>query len=72
MGKNVYISKEWITKCINEFVEQSSLNTMEDGSGEPAWDQVLIGFSSGVDEIWQQYKEYVGAFHWTQIGRAHV
>lgn len=65
MEKKVYISKEWITKSIKEFVDKSSLNTMQDGSGEPAWDEVLIGFSSGVDEIWQQYKEYVGAFHWT-------
>lgn len=24
-----------------------------------------MGFCNGADPIWQQYKEYVGAFHWT-------
>jgi len=38
---------------------------MRDNTGEPAWDDVLVGFASGADPIWQQYKEYVGAFHWT-------
>ena len=33
--------------------------------GEPAWDTALVGFASGADPIWQQYKEYIGAFHWT-------
>jgi len=37
MGKKEYISKEWITKSIKEFVDKSSLNTLQDGSGEPAW-----------------------------------
>jgi len=32
---------------------------------ELAWDDALVGFASGVDQIWQQYKEYVGPFHWT-------
>ena len=38
---------------------------MENQTGEPAWDSSLVGFASGTDQIWQQYKEYVGAFHWT-------
>jgi epoxyqueuosine reductase QueG len=25
----------------------------------------LVGFASGAEPLWQQYKEYVGAFHWT-------
>ncbi len=38
---------------------------MKDKNEEPAWDNALVGFASGADPIWQQYKEYVGAFHWT-------
>lgn len=38
---------------------------MQNSTGEPAWDQALVGFASGTDQIWQQYKEYIGAFHWT-------
>jgi hypothetical protein len=25
----------------------------------------LIGFASGADQIWQEYQECVGPFHWT-------
>ncbi len=58
-------SKDWIKGIIEEFISKSPLNTMQNGTNEPAWDQALIGFASGADPIWQQYKEYVGAFHWT-------
>lgn len=56
---------KWIQKIIQDFIATSPKNTMEDGSNEAAWDDVLVGFASGADPIWQQYKEYVGAFHWT-------
>lgn len=55
----------WIEDIIQDFIATSPLNTMEDGSKEAAWDDVLVGFASGADPIWQQYKEYIGAFHWT-------
>ena len=55
----------WIENIIQAFIATSPRNTMEDGSGEAAWDDILVGFSSGADPIWQQYKEYIGAFHWT-------
>ena len=54
-----------IRSIIQDFLATSPKNTMEDGSGEAAWEDVLVGFASGADPIWQQYKEYVGAFHWT-------
>lgn len=59
------ISHRFVTDLIEQFIATSPLNTMQDASGEPAWDTALVGFSSGADPIWQQYKEYVGAFHWT-------
>ena len=59
------ISSEWIESLIRKFIATSSDNSMQDGTGEPAWEDVLVGFASGADPIWQQYKAYVGAFHWT-------
>lgn len=56
---------EWIRQCINDFIACSPENTMADKSGEPAWDFALVGFASGADPMWQQFKEYVGPFHWT-------
>jgi epoxyqueuosine reductase QueG len=65
MAKRDDISGEWIRDLIGNFIATSPLNTMENETGEPAWDDALVGFAAGADQIWQQYKEYVGAFHWT-------
>ena len=63
--KSDSVTDDWVKKIIQEFITESPLNTMQDETGEPAWDSALVGFSAGTDQIWQQYKEYVGAFHWT-------
>ncbi len=65
MGKNETISENWVNCLIQDFIASSPLNTIQNENGDLAWDQALVGFSSGADPIWQQYKEYVGAFHWT-------
>jgi epoxyqueuosine reductase len=59
------ISRDWIEDLIRDFIASSPQNTMKNRTDEPAWDDVLVGFASGADSIWQQYKECVGAFHWT-------
>ncbi|MCP4630052.1 MAG: epoxyqueuosine reductase [bacterium] len=65
MAKRTGISGDWIKSLINDFIAGSPDNTMQNEAGDPAWDDALVGFASGADPIWQQYKEYVGAFHWT-------
>jgi len=65
MEQNINISEDWIKTTIQDFIATSPLNTMQNETDEPAWDSSLVGFASGADPIWQQYKEYVGAFHWT-------
>jgi epoxyqueuosine reductase len=59
------LSRDGIKGLIHDFISGSPQNTLGDGSGEPAWDNAVVGFVSGGDPIWQQYKEYVGPFHWT-------
>lgn len=59
------ITGSWVKKLIHDFITDSPRNTMENQAGDPAWDDALVGFAAGSDPIWQQYKEYVGAFHWT-------
>lgn len=65
MKKDADVSGEWIKDLIQDFIATSPENTMRNQAGDPAWDSALVGFASGADQIWQQYKEYVGAFHWT-------
>lgn len=59
------LSTDWVRSLIGEFISTSPLNNLGDQTGEPAWDDALVGFASGADPIWQQYKEYIGPFHWT-------
>jgi epoxyqueuosine reductase QueG len=65
MAKSVTVSGDWIKRLIRDFMAASPLNSMKNKTEEPAWEDALVGFASGADPIWQQYKEYVGPFHWT-------
>lgn len=65
MDNRTQVSADLIQGLIRDFIAQSPQNTLGDESGEPSWEDVLVGFASGADPIWQQYKEYVGPFHWT-------
>jgi epoxyqueuosine reductase QueG len=65
MKKSATISEDWIKALIRDFIATSPHNTMQDQTNDPAWDDALVGFASGADPIWQQYKEYIGPFHWT-------
>lgn len=65
MENNVDIAADWVHGLIRDFIAASPHNTMRNKTEDPAWDDALVGFASGADPIWQQYKEYVGPFHWT-------
>ncbi len=55
----------WIEGMITGFIESSPENSMKDQANEKAWEEVLLGFSSGADPLYGNYKEYVGQFHYT-------
>ena len=65
MQNSATISADWIKGLVRDFIVTSTHNTIRNKTEEPAWDDALVGFASGADPIWQQYKEYVGPFHWT-------
>jgi epoxyqueuosine reductase QueG len=65
MGNSAGIPADWIKDLVRDFIVTSTHNTMRNNTEDPAWDDALVGFASGADPIWQQYKEYVGPFHWT-------
>jgi epoxyqueuosine reductase len=55
----------WSTEIIREFVKNSPENSLKMEPDEKAWDEVLVGFSTGVDPLYAAYKEVVGESHWT-------
>lgn len=57
----------WITNVIKNFINESSENTLQNEANDPAFAEPLVGFSSGADPIYEQYKEAVGPFHWTPL-----
>ena len=56
-----------IESWIKEYTATSPRNSIRNAENEKAWEEPLVGFSRGDDPIFQQYKEYVGLFHWTPL-----
>ena len=56
----------WIEATIRDCCNGPE-NTLQGKFKEQAWDDPLVGFSSGADPLYEQYKEVVGPFHWTPL-----
>jgi epoxyqueuosine reductase len=57
----------WIESVIRDFIEKSPENTLQNEAKEKAFDTPLVGFSSGDDPVYLQYKDCVGTYHWTPL-----
>jgi len=57
----------WIEKVICDFIEQSPENNLQNGSGEKAFENPLVGFASADDPIFESYKQHVADYHWTPL-----
>jgi len=57
--------KAWIEAFIKSFTNGCSENSLKNRENDRAWADPLIGFSSGNDPIYQEFKRYIGPFHWT-------
>jgi hypothetical protein len=56
-----------ITSLIKDYVAKTPTNSIRNTENERAWNEPLVGFSSGDDPIYQFYKEDIGPFYWTPI-----
>jgi epoxyqueuosine reductase len=57
----------WIEKVICDFIGQSPENNLQNGSGEKAFENPLVGFASADDPIFESYKQHVADYHWTPL-----
>lgn len=55
----------WLETAINDFINNSPENTLQNTENEKAWADPLVGFSRGDDPLYEDYKDMIGAFHWT-------
>ena len=57
-------AKSWIEKIVRDFCS-SSANSLENGTGEPAWDVPQFAYARGDDPLFSQLKHDIGEFYWT-------
>jgi epoxyqueuosine reductase len=50
---------------IRDFLDVPANNSLGPGTTGKAWDDALVGFSSGADDLYDFLKEHIGPFHWT-------
>lgn len=55
----------WIRACVEDFVSRSGENTLGFEEPEPIFDKPLVGFASGEDPLWRQYRDHIGDFYLT-------
>lgn len=58
-------SAQFIEDTIKTFVRESPLNRLKEFDGGPIYDEPLVGFASGDDPLFQDYKRIIGDFHFT-------
>jgi len=60
------LDKEWFIDKINSFLREDYSNRMTGVDGILIWEpDVIVGFCSGDDPIFEYYKKVVGPFHLT-------
>ena len=56
---------EWLANIIKDYVCRSPKNSLQNQTDDKAFAEPLIGFASGIDPLFDDYKQHVGPFHWT-------
>jgi len=60
-------TRNWVEKVIRDFCA-SPANNLENGTGEPAWDDPQVAYARGDDPLFEQLRADIGAFYWTPAG----
>lgn len=70
--------EEFIERAVTKYVAESPNNRFAAFPDEPMWDAPLVGFASGDDPLFGEYKKIIGDFHLTPreiietyLGRSH-
>jgi epoxyqueuosine reductase len=59
------LSVEYIEGYVRDFLALAENNNLGSGMPEKAWQDFVIGYSSGDDELYTFWKAHIGDFHWT-------
>lgn len=61
----VEITAKQVEAILKDFTSRSTANTLKNEANERAFDKPLVGYASGGDPIFEEYKEHVGPFYMT-------
>ena len=53
---------DWIASIINQFIDESPENTLNNEANDKAWTEFIVGFSNGGDPLYEFYKKDIGDF----------
>ena len=56
-----------VEKFIKDMVKEDSENLFQKLDGTPMYEEPIIGFASGADPLFEQYKKIIGSFHLTPV-----
>jgi epoxyqueuosine reductase QueG len=65
LSKHINNPAAWLETIIKKFINESLENSLKNEQNEKAWADPLVGFSSGDDPLYQDFKEDIGDFYWT-------
>lgn len=51
---------EWMTNVLYEFIRTSPENSLHNTEQNRAWDDPLVGFSSGADPLYKEFCDQIG------------
>jgi len=57
----------WLQSAIKNFCSNSPENRLHMGTGEKAWGEPLVGFSSGADPLYRQIESDIGEFYMSPL-----
>jgi epoxyqueuosine reductase len=59
------VLRTFIERFIGGFLADPENNSLGPDNAGRAWDEFVVGFSSGADDLYGFLKDHIGAFHWT-------
>ena len=63
-----HIDAAGVRMWIEDFVSQSAENTLGFEHREKVFGRPLVGFASGKDSLWQEYRDHIGDFYLSPFG----
>jgi len=61
------ITADWIRNLIETFILESPDNLLGTTPTEPVFDKPLVGFSNGMDPVYEEYVRHIGEFYLTPL-----